>query len=90
MSCATGEASQPRADATVLSRAARWAVVMLVRIYQVTLSPWLGPACRFDPSCSSYAVEAIERHGVTRGGWLALRRIGRCHPMGGFGYDPVP
>jgi putative membrane protein insertion efficiency factor len=63
---------------------------MLVRIYQITLSPWLGPACRFDPSCSGYAMEAVQRHGVVRGVWLALRRIGRCHPLGGFGYDPVP
>jgi putative membrane protein insertion efficiency factor len=72
------------------TRGARWAVIMLVRIYRMTLSPWLGPACRFDPSCSGYAMEAVQRHGVVRGGWLALRRIGRCHPLGGFGYDPVP
>lgn len=71
-------------------RAARWVVITLLRVYQVTLSPWLGPACRFDPSCSRYAIEAVERHGVARGSWLALRRIGRCHPLGGFGYDPVP
>ncbi len=74
----------------VWARVSRAAVVTLVRLYQMILSPWLGPACRYDPSCSAYAIEAIERHGVVRGGWLAVRRIGRCHPLGGFGYDPVP
>jgi putative membrane protein insertion efficiency factor len=58
--------------------------------YQRVISPWLGPACRFDPSCSEYARLAIGRHGALRGSWLALRRIGRCHPLGGLGYDPVP
>lgn len=65
-------------------------LVLVIRGYQLVLSPWLGPACRFDPSCSEYALEAIGRHGALRGGWLALRRIGRCHPLGGLGYDPVP
>lgn len=72
------------------TRAARGAVILGIRAYQAVLSPWLGPACRFEPSCSEYAVEAVSRHGALRGGWLALRRIGRCHPLGGFGYDPVP
>jgi len=71
-------------------RGVRLALVLVVRGYQLALSPWLGPACRFDPSCSEYAVQALERHGALRGSWLALRRIGRCHPLGGFGYDPVP
>jgi putative membrane protein insertion efficiency factor len=61
-----------------------------VRAYQLTLSPLLGPSCRFEPSCSAYAMTAIERHGVARGCCLALRRVGRCHPLGGVGYDPVP
>jgi len=64
--------------------------ILVLRAYQLVLSPMLGPACRFDPSCSQYAVEALGRHGVVRGSWLALRRIGRCHPLGGMGYDPVP
>jgi len=68
----------------------RGVVVLGIRAYQAVLSPWLGPACRFDPSCSEYAIEAVSRHGTLRGSWLALRRIGRCHPLGGFGYDPVP
>lgn len=61
-----------------------------VRLYQVAISPWTPPACRFTPTCSTYAIEAIEAHGAARGGWMALRRIGRCHPFGGHGFDPVP
>ena len=61
-----------------------------IRLYRMLLSPLLGPRCRFAPSCSAYAVEAIERHGVLRGGLLALRRIARCHPWHQGGYDPVP
>lgn len=61
-----------------------------VRAYQLTLGPLLGGACRYQPSCSEYAAEAIVRHGARRGGWLALQRIGRCHPWARFGYDPVP
>ena len=61
-----------------------------IRLYQWLISPLLGPNCRFTPSCSHYAIAAIERHGAGRGGWLALRRIMRCHPWGGSGYDPVP
>jgi putative membrane protein insertion efficiency factor len=73
-----------------IGRWVRALVILMLRIYQLAVSPWLGPACRFDPSCSTYAIEAVERHGAMRGGWLALRRIGRCHPFGGLGYDPVP
>ncbi|MFD2855199.1 membrane protein insertion efficiency factor YidD [Seohaeicola zhoushanensis] len=61
-----------------------------VRAYRLLLSPWLGHSCRFQPTCSVYALEALERHGAFRGGWLALRRIARCNPWGGSGYDPVP
>lgn len=70
----------------------RWtaaALVGLIRVYQYGLSPWLGGQCRFVPTCSVYAVEAIERHGPLRGAWLALKRLGRCRPGGGSGYDPV-
>ncbi len=61
-----------------------------IKIYQWTLSPLLGPTCRFDPSCSHYAVEAVEEWGILKGSWLGLKRILRCHPWGGFGPDPVP
>lgn len=65
--------------------------ILPIRVYQLTLSPMLGPnKCRFEPSCSHYAVEAIEEWGIFKGSYLALRRILRCHPWGGFGPDPVP
>jgi uncharacterized protein len=62
----------------------------LVRGYQLALSPWLGGRCRYEPTCSAYAVEALERFGAWRGTLLALRRLARCHPWGRSGYDPVP
>ena len=68
----------------------RRVVTFLIHVYQWTLSPMIGPVCRFHPSCSHYAVEAIERFGVLRGGWLTLRRLGRCHPWHPGGFDPVP
>ncbi len=66
------------------------AVLFLIRLYQRALSPRMGPACRYEPSCSRYAYAAIEAHGLLRGGWLATRRLARCRPGGGSGYDPVP
>lgn len=62
----------------------------LIRAYQLTFSAWLGRQCRFGPSCSEYAMEAVETHGALKGGLLAARRVVRCHPWGGSGYDPVP
>lgn len=64
--------------------------ILLIRLYQWTLSPLLGQNCRFHPSCSHYALEAIGRFGLLRGSWLAIRRIGRCHPWNPGGFDPVP
>lgn len=64
--------------------------VLPIRVYQRFISPVLPPACRFYPTCSAYAAEAVLSHGVLRGGLLALRRLLRCHPWGGSGYDPVP
>lgn len=65
-------------------------MIAVVRLYQVAVSPWTPGSCRYAPTCSAYAVEAIGAHGAGRGGWMALKRIGRCHPWGGRGYDPVP
>jgi hypothetical protein len=67
-----------------------WLLRGLVRAYRLLLSPLLGPRCRHLPTCSEYAQEALERFGGVRGGWLALRRVLRCHPWGSSGYDPVP
>lgn len=66
-------------------------MILLVRAYQIVLSPMLGPSkCRYQPTCSQYAVEALKKHGPFKGGWFALKRILSCHPWGGHGYDPVP
>jgi putative membrane protein insertion efficiency factor len=68
----------------------RAVLLALIRVYRLVVSPHLPPSCRFTPSCSAYAEEAIRRYGAGRGGWLALRRLLRCHPFGGKGFDPVP
>ena len=71
----------------------RWAalpLIGLVRAYQLVLSSWIGHGCRFQPSCSHYALDALRQHGALRGSWLSLRRVLRCNPWGGSGYDPVP
>jgi len=65
-------------------------LILLIRAYQVVLSPFFGGACRFVPSCSAYAIEAIVTHGAWRGSILAARRLSRCHPLGRAGFDPVP
>lgn len=74
----------------VVSRMLARPLIGLVRLYRLLISPWLGSNCRYQPTCSSYAIEALQTHGVLRGTWLAAKRIGRCHPWGGSGYDPVP
>lgn len=68
----------------------RTPLLLLIRFYRYAISPLTGPRCRFYPSCSAYAQEAVERFGALRGGWLALRRLLRCHPFHPGGYDPVP
>ena len=68
----------------------RHLIRLLIRAYQLWVSPWLGAHCRFYPSCSHYALQAIGEHGSWRGGWLSLRRLLRCHPFHPGGYDPVP
>lgn len=65
-------------------------VSLPIRAYRLIGSPWVGHGCRFQPTCSAYAMEALEKHGAFRGTWLVLRRIGRCHPWGGSGIDNVP
>ena len=67
-----------------------WCAALPIHAYRLVLSPWLGPRCRYQPTCSAYALEALRTHGAFKGGWLALRRIVRCHPWGGSGIDNVP
>ncbi|MFD1008525.1 MULTISPECIES: membrane protein insertion efficiency factor YidD [Oceanisphaera] len=64
--------------------------VGIIRLYQLVISPLLGPRCRFTPTCSQYAIEAIRLHGFLKGGWLTLKRLLKCHPLGPSGHDPVP
>lgn len=68
----------------------KWLATLLVRVYQYGISPFTPASCRFLPTCSEYAREAVQRHGACAGGWLALKRVARCHPWGGSGHDPVP
>ncbi|SIO48783.1 membrane protein insertion efficiency factor YidD [Chitinophaga niabensis] len=64
--------------------------ILLIKIYQWCISPFLGARCRYTPSCSHYGLEAFKKHGIFKGGWLTIKRILSCHPWGGHGYDPVP
>ncbi|MCK9404056.1 MAG: membrane protein insertion efficiency factor YidD [Chitinophagaceae bacterium] len=64
--------------------------ILLIRIYQYVISPAMGPKCRFTPTCSQYAVQALQKYGLLKGGWLSVKRISKCRPGGGHGYDPVP
>ncbi len=64
--------------------------VVLIRFYQYVISPAIGPKCRFTPTCSHYGVEALKKHGPVKGLWLTIKRVSKCHPWGGSGYDPVP
>lgn len=64
--------------------------ILLVRFYQVAISPYTPNSCRYQPTCSHYTIEALKVHGLFKGGWLAIKRISSCHPWGGSGYDPVP
>jgi putative membrane protein insertion efficiency factor len=71
-----------------LLAAPRWLLIGLVRCYQLLISPWLGPRCRYQPTCSQYFIDAVKKYGALRGSWRGIRRICRCHPWGGSGYDP--
>ncbi len=64
--------------------------ILIIKFYQYVISPALGPKCRYTPTCSQYAVEALKKYGLFKGSWLALKRIASCHPWGGHGHDPVP
>ena len=64
--------------------------ILLIKFYQYVISPVIGPKCRFTPTCSQYGLEAFKKYGVLKGFWLTVKRISRCHPWGGHGYDPVP
>ena len=75
---------------SILSKIFARVAIGLIRAYQYLLSPWLGARCRYTPSCSEYAVEALRSHGALHGGWLTMKRLARCHPWATFGYDPVP
>jgi putative membrane protein insertion efficiency factor len=68
----------------------KYVAMALIRLYQLTLSPLLPPSCRYEPTCSHYSYDAIKRFGFLKGGWLAIKRISRCHPFHPGGYDPVP
>lgn len=68
----------------------RKAAVLIVRAYQRVISPLFPPTCRFQPTCSTYAITSLERYGLLKGGWMAIKRIGRCHPWNAGGHDPVP
>lgn len=76
--------------AALLGRLLAWPLLAVVHVYRIAVSPWLGVNCRFQPTCSEYAIEALKTHGAFRGTRLAAKRISRCHPWGGSGYDPVP
>jgi uncharacterized protein len=74
----------------MLNRILTFPLVVLIKFYQFFISPWLGKNCRYEPTCSHYTLEALKVHGLFKGSWLAIKRIGSCHPWGGEGYDPVP
>ena len=65
-------------------------LILLIRLYQITLSPFIGGACRYTPTCSNYGLEALRKYGAFKGGWLTIKRVVSCNPWGGSGYDPVP
>ena len=74
----------------LVSKSIQFIFLLIIRFYQLFISPLLGPSCRYTPTCSQYGREAIAKYGPFKGGWLTLKRIGRCHPWGGHGHDPVP
>jgi|TARA_Y100000816_G_scaffold117903_1_gene82703 putative membrane protein insertion efficiency factor len=65
-------------------------LILPIKLYQILISPFLGPSCRFNPTCSQYSIEAIQKYGPIKGSWLSIKRISKCHPWGKSGHDPVP
>jgi len=82
--------TKPRSVIRRLLALPAWILVLVIRFYQKAISPWLGPCCRFNPSCSNYCIDALKQHGMVRGLWLGIKRILKCHPLHPGGYDPVP
>ncbi len=74
----------------MITKALQWLFIKIVRFYQLVISPFFPPSCRYQPTCSEYALQALKRHGPFYGSWLALKRLLRCQPWGGHGHDPVP
>ena len=74
----------------MLNKVATFPLLILIRVYQLIISPLLGSNCRFMPTCSEYAMESLRSHGLIKGSFLTIKRIGKCHPWGGHGYDPIP
>ena len=74
----------------MLNKVATFPLLILIRVYQLIISPLLGSNCRFMPTCSEYAMESLRSHGLIKGSYLTIKRIGKCHPWGGHGYDPIP
>jgi len=74
----------------ILLQVLSYPFILLIKFYQYVISPAIGPKCRYTPTCSQYAIEALKKYGLFKGGWLAAKRIASCHPWGGHGHDPVP
>tara|TARA_A100001015_G_scaffold214946_1_gene241269 strand:+ start:347 stop:571 length:225 start_codon:yes stop_codon:yes gene_type:complete len=74
----------------MLKKGVKAVVILLIKIYQKAVSPWTPASCRYNPTCSSYSIDAFQKHGLWKGFVLTIKRIGSCHPWGGSGYDPVP
>lgn len=87
--CQTNETKKGKSTRSIASFLS-YPFVFLVRFYQVAISPYTPSTCRYQPTCSHYTIEALQKHGLVYGGWLSLKRIFSCHPLGGSGYDPVP
>jgi putative membrane protein insertion efficiency factor len=73
----------------IVSKIIAYPFILLIKIYQLAISPLIGPKCRFTPTCSEYGKEALQKYGLIKGGWMTIKRIARCNPWGGHGYDPV-